>query len=259
MGIETSSQACELHLKADKIRLDVIRVALQNRQGHIAPSLSCVDILVALFYQVMGPADKFILSKSHGGYGYYAILADKGIMPRWKWERFDLPGCVERMPEYGIIAGCGALGHGLPMATGLAYSRKLMGLKANVFCLIGDGEMQEGSNWEALQFAKKHNLDNLVLIVDDNGLQAIGPRTDIMDEVENDLDNRISGFGIYTVKCDGHDADCIATMLKAIIPVKKPKALLATTIKGYGMPCAEGNAHFHYRLPACIESLSLTH
>jgi transketolase len=220
-----------------------MEVAIRNGRGHIAPSLSCVDILVALFYGVMTEDDKFILSKAHGGYGYYAILADKGILPRDRWERFDLPGCVERMPEYGILAGCGSLGHGLPMAAGLAFSMYLRGDPGRVFCLIGDGEMQEGSNWEAVQFIVHHRLP-VILIVDENGLQA-------MTEVENvsrgSLGLKLGGFGLPTTICGSHPIK-IAEAIGRLIP---PAGLRVFTLKGAGMPCAEGKPYYHFRVPPC--------
>lgn len=230
---------------ADYIRWDVMRVAITHGRGHIAPSLSCVDILVALFYGGMGPEDQFILSKAHGGYGYYAILADKGILPRDRWERFDLPGCVERMPEYNIIAGCGSLGHGLPMAAGLGYSLQLRQRSGTVFCLIGDGELQEGSNWEAIQFIVRHRLP-VVLIVDDNGLQA-------MDFTENVMGGnhiqQLLGFGLTVHPCIS-DPVKIQGKLRGLTA---PCAMNVVTLKGHGMPCAENIAKFHYRLPWCAE------
>src|SRR5512139_2473248 len=139
MGAEEPDKASKLYLISDRIRRDVMEVAIRNGRGHIAPSLSCVDILVALYYGFIGPDDRLVFSKAHGGYGLYAILADKGIMPREKWESFDLPGCVERMPEYGIIAGCGSLGHGLPMAAGIGFANRIQRKMGRVFCLVGDG------------------------------------------------------------------------------------------------------------------------
>lgn len=222
-----------------------MEVAIRNNRGHIAPSLSCVDILVALYYGGMGADDQFILSKAHGGYGLYAILADKGILPRDRWERFDLPGCVERMPEYGILAGCGSLGHGLPLAAGLAFIHVLQGKPGRVFCLVGDGEMQEGSCWEAVQFIVHHRLP-VILIVDENGLQA-------MDKVENiskgSLGLKLGGFGLQTLICGSHPKK-IAEALEKLIP---PAGLRVFTVKGAGMPCAEGVAKFHYRVPVCQE------
>ena len=244
-------ELAQLQSKANSIRQDVIRVAIKNNAGHIAPSLSCIEILVALYYQVMTPEDKLIFSKAHGCYGIYSILADKGIMPREKWETFSLPGCLERMPEYGILAGCGALGHGLPIAVGLAYGAKLRKENHHVFCIVGDGELQEGSTWEAIQFAVKHELNNLITIIDDNGLQAMDFRINILDREKNSIIQRLEGFGLNPYVCDGHDIKAIAQGLQIF---KKsfsitPIALIAKTIKGKGIKIMENVAKWHYRVP----------
>ncbi len=233
-----------LKTKADEIRKEVIRVAVKNQCGHIAPSLSCVDILVALYYAVMEPQDRFVLSKSHGGYGLYAILADKGILPKEKWENFDLPGCVERNMEIGIEAGCGSLGHGLPMAVGLAWGLKLQGKNGRVFCLMGDGECQEGTTWEAVQFAVHHKLDNLVVIIDDNDLQAMDFTESV---IGGSLRSRFLGFDIDPKHANGHWLNQLVGLLDATR--NEPTVIIADTIKGYGLPCAEGIAKYHFRVP----------
>ena len=159
-----------LRKKSNEIRDEVIQVSVRNKAGHIAPSLSCVDILVALYYDVMSykpenplweDRDRLVFSKGHGCYALYAILADKGIMPQKEWKEFYAPlsslsGCIERRPEYGIEASCGSLGHGLPISVGIAFGAKLQNKNYHTFCIVGDGELQEGSTWEALQFAVKH-------------------------------------------------------------------------------------------------------
>jgi len=239
-----------LKTKADETRKEVIRVAVKNSAGHIAPSLSCVDILVALYYEVMESEDRFILSKSHGGYGLYAILADKGILPKEKWENFDLPGCVERNMEIGIEAGCGSLGHGLPVAVGLAWGLKLQGKKGRVFCLMGDGECQEGTTWEAIQFAVHHDLDNLKIIVDDNDLQAM----DFTEKViSGNLHSRFEGFGINGLVFDGHDMDLLCECLECGHVGSGPDLFVCKTVKGKGLKCAENIPWFHFRLPTLEE------
>jgi transketolase len=223
--------------KSDFIRKEVIRIAFKHKLGHLAPSLSCIDILVTLHYSIMKDGDNFILSKGHGCYGLYAILADKGIIDRDIWETFRLSGCVERGP--GILAGTGSLGHGLPMAVGLAYSKQLSHKSGRVFCLLGDGEMQEGSNWEAIQFSVKHKLGNLFMIVDCNGLMAM-EKTDDAETIRD----RLIGFGVCV---EWSNPNTYSTFL----PHKDPKAILISTIKGKGLPCMEGIAKWHYRLPHC--------
>jgi len=172
-----------LRKKANYIRDEILRVAIPHKAGHIAPSLSCVDILTSLYYYSLSydpknplweERDRLIFSKAHGCYGLYAILADLGVVPKKEWDNFyiegksRLCGCVERELEYGLEAGCGSLGHGLPMAAGIAFGAKLQKKRYFTFCIIGDGELEEGTTWEALQFGVKHNLKNLIVIVDNN-------------------------------------------------------------------------------------------
>ena len=258
--------ADSLKKKADFIRDEVIRVSVQNKAGHIASSLSCVDILTALYYYVMQyrpkeplwkDRDRMIFSKGHGCYGLYAILADIGTMPKNKWENFHSPasrlaGCVERMPEYGLEAGCGSLGHGLPMAAGIAFGGRLQKKTYHTFCVVGDGELQEGSTWEALQFSLKHKLGNLIIIIDSNRLQAMDFIVNILDTKETDILKKLRGFSLLPVLCPGHNAaklaDCV--MDAKVSPRNVPKVIIAQTIKGFGLKCMENIAKFHFRVPA---------
>lgn len=258
-------KAAFLKDKADRIRNEIIRVSVRNNAGHIAPSLSCVDILVALYYDVMSykgedplweDRDRLIFSKAHGCYAVYAILADKGVMPKWQWQGFytkgnSLVGCMERRLEYGIEAGCGSLGHGLPIAAGLAMGAKMQGKKYRVFCVAGDGEMQEGSVWEALMFAVKHKLDNLTVIVDRNRLQAMDFITNVLDNGNDDLAKRLEGFGLRSVSCAGHDAGKLAECIRSAADSRsgKPGVIVADTTKGFGLKCMENVPKFHFRVP----------
>lgn len=251
--------------KADFIRSEVIRVAVRNGAGHIAPSLSCVDILVALYYECMSydarnpllkGRDRLIFSKAHGCYAVYAILADMGVLPKKEWENFykqdsSLPGCIERKLEYGLEAGCGSLGHGLAIAVGLAFGAKIQGRKYHVFCVMGDGELQEGSSWEAIQFAVKHEISNLTIIVDHNRLQAMDFIINILDREERDIIKRLKGFRLLPVVCPGHDTekltDCISSAKRQKTTI--PKVVIAETVKGFGLKCMENIPKFHFRLP----------
>ena len=251
----------ELKAKANEIRDDVIRVACKNKCGHIAPSLSTVDILVALYYKIMFPfmdmlftqpdiwknRDRLILSKGHGGYALYAILADLRIIPKEQWERFGdnfhppsaLKGCIEYKPEWGLEASTGSLGHGLPMAVGMAYAAKIQGLNWHTYCIVGDGELQEGSCWEALNFMYDHDIRNITVIIDANGFMAL-------EKVNTQTRNNPFYNGASII--DGHDIWGMVLILK-----QKPRMLVAETIKGKGLKCMEGKAHFHYRLPTVDE------
>lgn len=251
--------------KADQIRHEVIDVSIRNGAGHIAPSLSCVDILVALYYKAMScnpshpdweKRDRLIFSKAHGCYALYAILADRGVLPKKEWRSFyssrsTLLGCMERRLDYGFEAGCGSLGHGLPIAVGQAFGAKLQNKKYHTFCIIGDGEMQEGTTWEAIQYAVKHQVDNLTIIIDDNRLQAMDFIVNVLDRQVKDKIKKLKGFGLFPVVSNGHDAAKLAEILiaakKAVLKV--PNVIIAETVKGYGLKCMENIPKFHFRTP----------
>ena len=257
----------DLQKTAHRIRRDVVDVCVPNGAGHIAPSLSSIDILVALYYRVLrrtqDPAwddrDRLVFSKAHGCYGLYAILADIGYLPVTEWRAFykdsRLSGCSERHPAWGIEASCGSLGHGLPMAAGIAFGARLQDRHYRAHCIVGDGEMQEGSMWEALQFAVRHELSNLCVIIDANDLQAM----DRLDAIltlpgrRDDLRLKTQAFGCIVDECNGHDPDRIAAILEgwsATGPsLRAPQVLIARTIKGYGLSCMESVPKYHFRLP----------
>ena len=218
--------------KADELRKEILEVATRNKQGHIAPSLSCLDILTVLYYRIALERDTIILSKGHGCYGLYAIWADIGLLPKEKWLNFELPGCVD---------GYGSLGHGLPVAVGVAYANKRLENDRHTWVIVGDGELQEGSNWEALSFMFHHKLTNLTIIVDCNGLQA-------MDRIDNvlyqSLVGRFYGWGFKPYKCDAHNHYDLTQWLES-----KPFILLAHSVKGKGVDYMEGKAEWHYRYP----------
>lgn len=254
-----------LREKADFIRGEIERVCVKNNAGHIAPSLSAVDILTALYYQVMNhkpgepewpERDRLIFSKAHGCYALYAILYDLGYIPGSEWDDFylrenSLKGCLERNLKHGIESGCGSLGHGLPIAAGLALGAAMLGAEYRIYCVMGDGELQEGTTWEALQFSAKHELSNLVIIIDANRLQAMDFTENIMDRTDKDISARLKGFGLNPVECGGHDVVKLAGRLEKLSEPagKSPKVLIARTVKGYGLLCMENVPKFHFRIP----------
>lgn len=258
-----------LKKKADRIRESVIDVTVKNGAGHIAPSLSCVDILTALYYSAMShrpsdPAwdnrDRLIFSKAHGCYALYAILADLGYMPEKEWDSFytcksTLSGCAEIRPEYGVEAGCGSLGHGLPIAAGVAMGAKLQKKRYHVFCVMGDGEMQEGTTWEAIQFAVKWHLNNITIIIDENRLQAMDFIINVMDLKSGDNIRRLKGFGLDPVICAGHDVVRLSKMITASKGRSglAPNVIVAQTTKGFGLKCMENVPKYHFRVPTADE------
>ena len=253
-----------LERKADYIRKRVVDVAVKNMAGHIAPSLSIIDVLTVLYYNVMNISDipgweqrdRLVFSKAHGAYGLYAILADIGYIKSVDWEKFYkgsfLSGCIERSLEHGIEAGCGALGHGLPMAVGIAFGARIKKKTYKSYCIVGDGEMQEGSNWEAVQFAVKYKLDNLIIIIDCNGLQAMDHLTDVLSYKNHidELELKLDAFGAKIVRCDGHNiSKIIESLANNSGSNSKPLVVLAKTVKGYGIKAIENIAKFHFRIP----------
>lgn len=255
-----------LNKKANYIRDEILRVAIPNEAGHIASSLSTVDILTALYYDRMSydfnnpfwdNRDRLILSKSHGCYALYAILSDLGLIPKEEWDNFNikgessLRGCVERNLKYGLEAGSGSLGHGLPIAMGLAFGAQLQKKKYYTFCIVGDGELGEGTTWEAIQFGVKHEVKNLIIIVDHNRLAAMDFLVNILDKSDKDLIKRLKGFGLNPVVSPGHDVIKLTNDIKKAqeSKMKKPKVIMAKTVKGFGLKCMENIPKFHYRVP----------
>lgn len=202
----------------NSIREKIVSEACKRNMGHIAPSLSCADIIQVIWENF--PKDKLVISKGHGCYALYVLRGEWGT------------GCLE---------GFGSLGHGLPIAVGNAFGNKLLKNRTHTYCIVGDGEMQEGSMWEALNFMAHHQLDNITVIVDNNGLQA-------MDKIENvlsqNLGARLAGWGFSPIDCDGHNYMELLAVLKS-----KPQVVIAKTIKGKGVDYMEGVAKWHYRLP----------
>lgn len=255
----------QLFKKSNEIRKNIIDICTKNGAGHIAPSLSSVDILAALYYNLMNLSkdpkwekrDRLIFSKAHGCYGIYAILSDLGYIQKKDWENFYkgsfLKGCNERNVDIGLEAGCGALGHGLPIAVGFAFGAKLQNKNYRVYCIVGDGELQEGSNWEAIQFAVKHKLSNLTVIVDANTLQAMDFLENILtlENRKDDLKKKFNAFGFIVKTCNGHNIKNIVKIIKSWNHKKNnfPQVLIAHTIKGYGLKCMENIPKFHFRLP----------
>ena len=261
----------ELIKKADNIRAQVVEVAVKNGAGHIAPSLSSVDILTTLYYAIMNISadpkwnarDRLVFSKAHGCYALYAILADLGYLDERDWHDFYkgsfLSGCVERRVENGMEAGCGSLGHGLPQAVGIAFGAKLQKMRSRVYCIVGDGELQEGANWEAIQFAVKHKLSQLTVIIDKNGLQAMDYLENILTPAgrKDDIKIKMKAFGCEVKECNGHNLPAMIKSLKGWEKrrgkINRPQILIANTTKGYGLICMEDVPKFHFRLPTSEE------
>jgi transketolase len=241
-----------------KIREHCIRMTNRGRSGHTGSMLSMADLLAVLYEGVMNvdpknpkmeTRDRFILSKGHAGAGVYAVLAEKGFFPKEWLEGYymdhgKLSGHISHYVP-GVECSTGSLGHGLPIACGLALAAKVKGKKHRVFCMVSDGDMNEGSTWEAIFFAKQQKLDNLIVILDANKIQALGQAKDVLDL--EPLDKKIASFGWATKRINGHDFAQIEDAFSALpIFSGMPTFIMADTIKCKGIPAMEGTVKSHY-------------
>ena len=242
------------------LRRYVIDAMRGGGRGHLGSSMSMIEILRVLYdsvlkYDVKNPEsadrDRFVLSKGHGCLALYAILADKGFLPISELESFCRPtsrlgGHPERGKVPGVEASTGALGHGLPIAVGLALAMRLQKRNSRVFVLTGDGEINEGSNWEAGMAASKHKLSNLTVMVDYNKLQSYGKTSEVLDL--EPLVDKFKSFGFVTHEVDGHDVVALEAIFKKLpFSDSAPSAIICHTIKGKGFPFAEGNPEWHHK------------
>jgi transketolase len=250
---------------AHRIRIHAVRMTNAGGGAHIGAVLSCADILGVLYGGILhvNPSspksqtrDRFVLSKGHAGAGLYAALAERGFFPLEQLQTHyqdgsDLSGHVShKLP--GVDVSTGSLGHGLSIAAGMAYSAKLKSASHRVFCLLSDGECDEGSTWEAALFAAHHGLSNLVTIVDYNRIQGIAPLADVIELAP--FADKWTAFGWAVREVDGHDHVALQAALAAapLIP-GKPTCLLAHTVKGKGVSFMENTVLWHYRIPRGAE------
>lgn len=224
---------------AKKIRQDILTMSFKARACHIGSALSCVEILAVLYSKILKKKDVFVFSKASGVCTLYSILAKKNVFPKEKiahyLEKYPLAG--REVP--GIIWSAGSLGHGLPVATGLALADK----KRKVYCLVSDGELEEGTTWESALFANHRNLNNMTVIVDRNYIQACG-KTEEIARLEP-LAEKWRAFGWAAIEIDGHNFSAIEKALLAAH--KKPLIIIAKTVKGKGVSFMENNFEWHYR------------
>ena len=245
--------------KAADLRLDILNMIMKAGSGHIGGSFSAIDILVALYYSVMSPdagtssenRDRFVLSKGHAAPALYAVLIDKGLLPKEELDRLrafgsPLQGHPDSRKCPGIDCSTGSLGQGISVAVGMALGLKRKGSPARVYALVGDGELQEGICWEAFMAANQFKLDNLTVIIDDNRLQLSGFTEEIISL--SDLNKKMSDFGFSAVTVDGHDFDSLVPELQTQIK-DKPRCIIAETIKGKGVSFMENAVEWHGNLP----------
>lgn len=245
---------------ANKVRLDIIQEIYYAKSGHPGGSLSVADILTVLYFNEMhidpekpqDPArDRLVLSKGHASSALYAVLCERGYFPKENLVTFRnvnsiLQGHPDMSKVPGVDMSTGSLGQGLSVANGMAMASKMDQMGNRVYCILGDGEIQEGQIWEAAMTSTKYNLDNLCVIVDNNNLQLSDSIENIKDLNTEDIENKFRSFGFHTMTIDGNDIESIMSALSTAETVKgKPTCIIAKTVKGKGVSFMENNVSWH--------------
>lgn len=247
---------------ANEIRMGALEQVYEAQSGHPGGALSCSDILAVLYFNQMNidpkqpnalARDRFVLSKGHCSPALYATLARKGYFDKAVLSGFrnidsNLQGHPDMTKIPGVDMTTGSLGQGMSAAVGMAIGSKMDSAGCRVYCLVGDGEIEEGQIWEAAMTASKNKLDNLCVIVDHNGLQIDGTVEEVAGLV--DIKEKFECFGFYTIEIDGHDIEEIIQAFQAARQEKgRPTAIVANTIKGKGVSFMEGKAGWHGKAP----------
>ena len=239
---------------ATEIRKNILKIAHSSKGPHTGTALSCVDILTVLYFDILqipsfddSQRDIFIMSKGHGAMALYATLFEKGYISQEHFLSYyknggALPAHLDKQTSDAIEISSGSLGHGLPQALGFAYSKKLRALDGGVYVLMGDGETQEGSVWEATMLAPKMGLDNLTVLIDRNNLQGYGRPSELVSF--EPLEEKFASFNWDVQRVDGHNHE---QLRKALLkPAKAPKMIICDTVKGKGVSFMEDEMKWHY-------------
>ena len=254
----------ELQLKSIRLRKRMLKAVFHAGAGHTGGSLSCLDILNVLYNRVLRVSpesfadpdrDRYIQSKGHSVEALYIVLSDRGFFPDSDLDTL----CQYKSPFVGhptrkvcgIEMNTGALGHGLSISAGMAIAGKLDGAAYRVFTLLGDGELAEGSNWEAAMAASHYQLDNLIAILDHNTLQITGHTRDVCSN--EPIDEKFRAFGWVVRSVNGHDFSELTEALTAPPEKGKPTCVIANTVKGKGLSFMENNVKWHHRVPTQAE------
>lgn len=249
----------KLDQRSKYLRRRIIETLDATRRGHVGAALSLVEIIRVLYddvlrYDVRNPKwderDRCILSKGHGCLALYVVLQDKGFFPEEElWKFCESSGILGGHPEVkvpGVEASTGSLGHGLPIGVGFALNARYEQAGHRIFVIVGDGECNEGSIWEAALCAGKHKLSNLTVVIDHNKYQSYGPTRDVQN-LEPFAD-KWKAFGFAVKEVDGHDVAALRAAFSAVPPeADKPTAIICHTLKGKGMNCTEGNMKWHHK------------
>lgn len=253
----------ELEKISKEIRKDIIEEVYSAKSGHPGGALSIADILSVLYFYEMNinpqkpkdeNRDRFILSKGHASPALYAVLAEKGYFPKEDLKKFrKLGSYLQGHPDMkhipGVDMSTGSLGQGLSVANGIAMMSKLDKKGIRVYCLVGDGEIEEGQIWEAAMSAAQYKLDNLCLIVDNNNLQIDGTIEEVMNS--KPIAEKFKSFGFTVMNIDGHDYEEIINAFEVAREIKgKPTVIIAKTIKGKGVSFMENQVDWHGKAPS---------
>lgn len=235
------------------LRLSIVRMIKSGGEGHIPSSFSIVDLIYGVYKFGMRKSgnawiDKFVLSKGHGAAALYVVLAELNIISKKYLQDYGKPGSLlgghpDRSKIPGVEANTGSLGHGMPYAVGLALGAKILEKDERIFCLVGDGECQEGTIWESANIASNNFLGNLVVLVDWNG-SAVQ-----LQPIEN-MKSKWEAFGWEIYECEGNSLTSIEKIFSQInYDSDKPKVILARTIKGFGVSFLQGHGIWHHKIP----------
>ena len=245
-----------------QVRRDIINMTANAGSGHPGGSLSAVEMLTSVFYTQMRvdpknpdweDRDRFVLSKGHAAPCYYAVLAEMGFISKDEFTNFrQLHSILQGHPDAkkvpGVDASTGSLGQGVSIAVGMALGAKKLGKDTKVFALCGDGECQEGQIWEAFMSAAHYKLDNLTVLIDNNGLQIDGSNDEVMSL--GNLPAKLRAFGFETIEVsDGNDLEQVLAALNAFTVPGKPKCIIAHTVKGKGVSFMENQVGWHGKAP----------
>ena len=249
---------------ANNVRMDILEEVYNAKSGHIGGAFSIADILTVLYFNEMNidakisdspDRDRLVLSKGHASAALYAVLAEKGYIDKEELKTFrnidsNLQGHPDMNKVPGVDMTTGSLGQGLSAANGMALSSKLDSRGYRVYCILGDGELQEGQVWEAAMTAEKYQLDNLCVIVDANELQLTDSTMNVKGINYNDIEQKFRAFGFQTVVIDGHNIESIIRALTIAEMTKgKPTAIICKTIKGKGVYFMENQVDWHGKAP----------
>jgi len=271
MTIDYTKLANEVNLdqRSKDLRLLVLDALEGGSRGHLGPALSLIEIVRVLYdsvlyhdssHPLLAQRDRFILSKGHGCLGLYAVLADHGYISKSELKGYctfesKLGGHPERATLPGVEFSTGSLGHGLSVGIGMAMACRLKGEHWRTYVLIGDGELNEGSNWEGAMHASQHQLGALTVIIDFNQMQASGRIDSIL--TLDPLEAKWEAFGFNVVKVNGHDlAQLEAELNSPMDSYGKPKAIIAYTVKGKGIPSAENSTIWHHKAKITQEEIA---